>query len=232
MCVPDIISIDGPAGSGKTTLGKMLSEYLSYLFFDTGVMYRAVTLAAIQRRIDINDEARVNLLAEEIGIDVNPASLDDGRSSDVLLDGKDVTWEIRLPEVDSKVSIISAYPEVRNALGRKQRRIGLKGKVVMIGRDIGTVIFPDAGLKIYLDASVAERARRRYAELSERGDPILPEDILHTIEERDRIDTTRAVAPLIPARDAVLLDTDGLSLEESFARLLEIVQRSCENDCT
>jgi cytidylate kinase len=229
MCAADIISIDGPAGSGKTTLGKMLAEYLGYLFFDTGVMYRAVTLAAIQRNLDVSDEAQITRLAERIDVDIKPPSQNDGRGSDVLLDGKDVTWEIRLPEVDSKVSIVSAYPDVRNALGRQQRRIGSQGKVVMIGRDIGTVILPEAGLKIYLDASVEERARRRYAEFSERRDAVFLEDILRTIEERDRIDTTRAVAPLIPARDAVLLDTDGLTLEEAFLKLIEIVERNCES---
>jgi CMP/dCMP kinase len=228
MCVPEVIAIDGPAGSGKSTLGKMLADYLGYLFFDTGVMYRAVTLAALREGADILDEGRINDLVRQIHIDVKPPSKDDGRGADVLFDGKDITWDIRLPEVDANVSIISAYPQVRQALGEQQRRIGSQGRVVMIGRDIGTVILPEAGLKIFLDASVEERASRRFDELNQRGNEVVLKDILQTIEDRDRIDTTRAVAPLKPAEDAVLLDTDGLDIEEAFFDLLELVEKKCD----
>lgn len=228
MCNPDVITIDGPAGSGKTTLGKMLADYLGYLFFDTGVMYRAVTYAALRAGLDLTDEDAISQLAESLTIDVLPPSLDDGRTADVLIDGEDVTWKIRLPEVDASVSLISTYPKVRRALGKQQRRIGSQGKVVMIGRDIGTVILPEAELKVYLDASVEERARRRYAELSKKDASILLEDVRHIIEERDRIDSTRSIAPLKPAQDSVLLDTDGLDIQEAFIQLVELVQRRCD----
>jgi cytidylate kinase len=228
MCYPQVITIDGPAGSGKTTLGKMLADYLGYLFFDTGIMYRAVTYAAITQGINPTDEAAVNNLAETITIDVRPRSQEDGRTVDTFIDGEDVTWEIRLPEVDANVSIISAYPRVRRALGIQQRRIGSQGKIVMIGRDIGTVILPEAELKIYLDASVEERARRRYTEQSLRDETADPEEIFQSLEDRDRIDTTRSVAPLRPADDAVLVDTEGLDIQEAFLQLIELVERRCD----
>jgi cytidylate kinase len=228
MCYPQVITIDGPAGSGKTTLGKMLADYLGYLFFDTGIMYRAVTYAAITQGINPTDEAAVNNLAETITIDVRPRSQEDGRTVDTFIDGEDVTWEIRLPEVDANVSIISAYPRVRRALGIQQRRIGSQGKIVMIGRDIGTVILPEAELKIYLDASVEERARRRYTEQSLRDETADPEEIFQSLEDRDRIDTTRSVAPLKPADDAVLVDTEGLDIQEAFLQLIELVERRCD----
>lgn len=228
MCYPNVVTIDGPAGSGKTTLGKMLADYLGYLFFDTGVMYRAVAYAALEEGIDLTDEEAVSQLAERLTIDVLPPSLEDGRTADILIDGEDVTWKIRLPEVDRSVSQISTYPKVRQALGRQQRRIGSQGKVVMIGRDIGTVILPEAELKVYLDASVEERARRRFAELSVKDASVVLDDVRHTIEERDRIDSTRSIAPLKPAEDSVLLDTDGLTIQEAFVQLVELVQRRCD----
>ena len=160
----EIIAIDGPAGSGKSTIGKLLAEYLDYLYFDTGVMYRAVTLAAINQGIDIENELRVSSLAENVKIDLQAPTIEDGRDCDILMEERDVTWDIRSPEVDAKVSIVSAYPRVRQALSEKQRQIGLQGRVVMMGRDIGTVVLPEADLKIYLDASLEERAGRRYHE--------------------------------------------------------------------
>src|SRR3970040_1826071 len=138
-----VIAIDGPAASGKSTLGLRLANTLGYLFFDTGVMYRAVTWLALQRGIDVRDEAALTALAEKTQIDVAPASRSDGRACDVLVGGKDITWETRLPEVDANVSAVSAYRGVRSALSRQQRRIGLRGKVVMVGRDIGTVVLPE-----------------------------------------------------------------------------------------
>ena len=157
---PTTIAIDGPAASGKSTLGAALAEHLGYLYLDTGVMYRAGTWAALDRGLDIAAEADVTGLAESIQIDVEPASLDDGRQYDVICDGVDVTWLIRSSRVEAVVSPVSAYPGVRSAMVAQQRRIGLKGQVVMVGRDIGTVVLPEAPLKIYLDASVEERARR------------------------------------------------------------------------
>lgn len=228
MCRPRMISIDGPAGSGKSTLGKRLAEYLRYTYFDTGVMYRALTLIAIERGIDLKNEAALSNLADEIDIDVRPASIEDGRTCDIFIEGKDQTWAIRQSVVDAFVSIVSAYPKVRKVLSKKQREIGLRGNVVMAGRDIGTVVLPEADLKIYLEASLEERARRRYLELISRGEEVDYEQVLSGVEERDRIDTTRTTAPLKPASDAVILITDGLSIEESFEILKEIVDSGCE----
>lgn len=220
--IPSIIAIDGPAASGKSTIGKRLAEHLGYLFFDTGVMYRAITWIALQRGVDVRDEQAVTRLAEETPIDVAPASRSDGRACDVLVDGQDITWETRRPEVDANVSVVSAYAGVRRALSRQQRRIGQRGRVVMVGRDIGTVVLPEADLKIYLDASAEERARRRFSEIVARGEPADFNEILSQVRERDRIDSTRAVAPLRPAEDAVILDSDKLSADKVFARIREL----------
>ncbi len=219
MSFPNVIAIDGPAASGKSTLGRRLADALGYLFFDTGVMYRAVTWGALQRGIAISDEAAVTALAETCQIDVRPPSKDDGRACDVLLDSVDTTWETRRPEVDANVSPVSVYAGVRRALTAQQRRIGLRGRVVMVGRDIGTVVLPEADLKIYLDASAEERARRRYNEIIKRGETADYEKILAGVRERDRIDSGRAVAPLKPAEDAIILDSDKLDADEVFAHV-------------
>jgi cytidylate kinase len=219
MTRPSIIAIDGPAASGKSTLGKRLADALGYLFFDTGVMYRAVTWAALQRNVAIADEAGVTQLAETAQIDVRPPSKDDGRACDVLVDGVDATWETRRPEVEASVSPVSAYAGVRRALAAQQRRIGLRGGVVMVGRDIGTVVLPEADLKIYLDASAEERARRRTAEILGRGGQADYDEILAGVRRRDQIDSTRAVAPLRAADDAVILDSDKLNADQVFTRV-------------
>jgi len=218
----EIIAIDGPAGSGKSTIGKILADHLDYLFVDTGVMYRAVTLAALKQGIDVEDEIEVSRLAEVIDITLQTPSEEDGRDCDVLVGGEDVTWDIRNPEVDAFVSIVSAYPAVRRTLSEKQRQIGLQGNVVMMGRDIGTIVLPDADLKIYLDASLEERANRRYQERRSRGETVEYEPILLALRERDQIDSTREVAPLKPAVDAVVIDTDGCSIEEVFMKILDL----------
>ena len=216
---PRIIAIDGPAASGKSTLGKRLADSLGYLFFDTGLMYRAVTWLALQRGLDVNDEAVVTALAEEVLIDVRPPSKQDGRACDVLVSGEDITWETRRPEVDANVSVISTYAGVRQALTLQQRRIGMRGRVVMVGRDIGTVVLPEADLKIYLEASPDERARRRHRELIGRGGQADYDEILYNVIDRDQIDSTRAVAPLRPAADAVVIDSDYLTADEVFTRV-------------
>ena len=220
--LPSTIAIDGPAASGKSTLGLRLAQALGYLFFDTGVMYRAVTWLSLDRGVDVNDEATVTTLAESTPIEVAPASVFDGRTSDVVVDGRDITWETRLPEVERNVSAVSAYRGVRAALTHQQRRIGLRGKVVMVGRDIGTVVLPEADLKIYLVATAEERARRRYDEILSRGEKVDYQEILAKVIERDRIDSTRDVAPLKPAADAVLLDSDNLNADEVFERVLAL----------
>ncbi len=224
MPVPSIIAIDGPAASGKSTLGFRLAEGLGYLYFDTGLMYRAVTWLALNRNIDIHDEAAVTRLAEDVPIEVTEPSLEDGRACDVVVDGNDITWEIRKSEVDANVSIVSAYAGVRKALTIQQRRIGMRGRVVMVGRDVGTVVLPEAELKIYLDASPEERANRRHKEIVERGDNVSYEDVLAKVIDRDRIDSTRAVAPLKPAADAIILDSDALNADQVFEKVYDLCQ--------
>ena len=149
-----MIAVDGPAASGKSTLAQNLASALGYLYFDTGVMYRAVTLAALKSNIPVEDETAISAIAKELDLDVQHPSIEDGRQYDVLMNGKDVTWEIRSSEVDENVSQVSMYPGVREAMTWRQREIGLRGEVVMAGRDIGTVVLPEADLKIYLDASI------------------------------------------------------------------------------
>lgn len=221
MKKPTIIAIDGPASSGKSTLGQKLAEQLGYLYFDTGVMYRAVTWAALQALGSVADEAAVVALAEAVQIDVRPPSVDDGRLVDVLLNGEDISWQIRRPEVDANVSQASAYAGVRRAMTQQQRRIGQRGQVVMVGRDIGTVVLPEAELKIYLDASVEERARRRYQEICCRGQAVDYEEILASMRRRDEIDSTRALAPLRPAEDAIILDSDHLDADAVLKQVLD-----------
>lgn len=219
---PSIIALDGPAASGKSTLGRRLADSLGYLFFDTGIMYRAITWIALQRDLDLRDESQITLLAQTAQIDIRPPSKDDGRACDVVIAEKDVTWDMRGGNVDSNVSVVSAYAGVRQALSEQQRRIGLRGKVVMVGRDIGTVVLPEADIKIYLDASAEERAKRRYDELIARGEQADYNEILRKVIERDRIDSTRAVAPLRPAEDAVIIDSDKMNADQVFDRVLEL----------
>ncbi len=214
MGIPKIITIDGPAASGKSTLGHKLAQALGYLYFDTGVMYRAVTWLALKQGMDIGDEAAITKLAQSTQFDVRPPSTQDGRAYDVIVDGQDITWDIRRPEVDGNVSPVSAYAGVRKALSAQQRRIGKRGNVVMVGRDIGTVVLPNADLKIYLDASVEERARRRFEELIGRGESADYDNILQAMRKRDQIDSHRKVAPLRPAKDAHILCSDGLDANQ------------------
>lgn len=225
MVKPSIIAIDGPAASGKSTLGERLAQRIGYLFFDTGLMYRAVTWAALEKFGQVDHEEDVSELSERIVIDVRPPSLDDGRSADVCIDGRDVTWEVRSPEVEANVSQVSAYPRVREAMTQQQRRIGQRGGVVMVGRDIGTVVFPEAGLKIYLVASVEERARRRYREVTARGENANYTHMLAALRKRDAYDSGRKHAPLKPAADAVVLDSEGLNIDQVVELALQLVEK-------
>lgn len=221
---PSIIAIDGPAASGKSTIGKKLADELGYLFFDTGVMYRAVTWLALKNGVPIPDEAAVTALAENTEIDIRPPSQADGRNCDILAAGQEITWEIRRPEVEAHVSQVSAYPGVRRALSAQQRRIGQRGAVVMVGRDIGTVVLPEADLKVYLDASAEERARRRFQEITDRGGQASYDEILAAMRRRDQIDSTRAVAPLRPAEDALIIDTDRLNIAQVLDMIRELIR--------
>ena len=215
-----IIAVDGPAGSGKSTVGQQLAQRLGYLYFDTGVMYRAMTLACLQFGIAVEDQEAVEALAQRVAIDVRAPTIADGRQYDVLLDAQDATWALRSPEVEGSVSRVSMYAGVRRAMSAKQREIGLRGSVVMVGRDIGTVVLPEADLKIYLNASVEERARRRWREAEARGEAVGScEDVLGAMRERDRIDSTREVAPLKAASDAVVVDSTSMSVEQVVDRV-------------
>ncbi|MBN1119829.1 MAG: (d)CMP kinase [Anaerolineae bacterium] len=224
MNPPSTIAIDGPAASGKTTLALALARHLGYLYFDTGVMYRAVTLAALKRGIDINDDDAVSSTARTISVDVLPPTVDDGRPCTVLLDGEDVTWAIREPEIDAQVSIPSMYRGVREALTIIQRQIAARGEVVMVGRDIGTVVLPDADLKIYLDASVEERARRRWEENHLHGTDGSLEAVLDAMKNRDKLDSERDIAPLRPADDAVVIDNTNLSIPEVIEQVIQLIE--------
>jgi cytidylate kinase len=186
-------------------------------------MYRAVTWVALKQGIAIEDEASVTALAERLQIDVVRPTVDDGRQYTVLADRQDVTWEIRRPEVDRGVSPVSAYRGVRAALTMQQRRIGQKGRIVMVGRDIGTVVLPEADLKIYLDATVDERAARRYHEIVGRNEPTDYAQVLAALRRRDEIDSGRELAPLQAAADAVVIDTTPLNVEQVLERVLALV---------
>lgn len=223
--LPRVIAIDGPAGAGKTTVAVELARRLGYFYFDTGVLYRAVTLAALRAGVDARDTAALTQLLARIHIDVEPPRIADGRAQSVLLDHEDVTWLIRAPDVNREVSGFSAVPEVRAALLERQRAVAARGRVIMAGRDIGTIVLPDADLKLYLEASTAERAGRRLREETARGATRSLADVRAEIERRDAIDTTRDHAPLKPAPDAVVLDTTGLDVEAVLAAIDQIMAR-------
>lgn len=223
--VAPVIAIDGPAASGKSTVGAAVADSLGYLYFDTGAMYRAATWLALDRGVPVADEAKVTALAEEAEIDVLPAGdADDGRQYTVLVNGQDVTWAIREPAVANNVSQVSTYAGVRVAMVAQQRRVAGRGRMVMVGRDIGTVVLPDAPLKIYLDASPEERARRRWQEEQARGGQRDYEAVLAEVRRRDAIDSTRAVAPLRPAADAVIVDSTALTIGQVVTRIVALAQ--------
>jgi cytidylate kinase len=206
-----VVALDGPGSSGKSSVGAAAALRVGYRFCDTGLLYRAVTWLSLARRVSPSDSDALRGLATEVELAADEA----GRLSRVLVDGIDRTAEVHMPPVDAAVSAVSAVPELRAALLERQRALAATGGIVMAGRDIGTVVLPDADLKIFLDASLAERARRR---AEERGvDPSGPEGeaILAALRERDRLDSTRAVAPLHPAPDARIIATDGNRFEDT-----------------
>jgi cytidylate kinase len=223
MPTAGVIAIDGPAASGKSTLACRLAERLGYLYFDTGVMYRAVTLTALERNIPVEEEAAISQLAQEIDIDVETAPGAEPPYR-VLVNGRDVTDQLRDQRVDDNVSQVSLYPQVRSAMTALQRAIGLRGQVVMVGRDIGTVVLPEADLKIYLDASVEARAHRRWLELEETQGEAEYAEVLASMKARDEIDSSRSVAPLKAAEDAIRLDNTGLSIEATVDQAVELAE--------
>ena len=219
------IAIDGPGGAGKSSLAKAVAKKLSILHVDTGAIYRTIGYAAFARGLNAKDESQIAPLLKTIRIDM---AFDEAGRQKMLLDGKDMSREIRLPEISMYASNVSALPCVRAYLLEMQRDIACKRSVIMDGRDIGTVVLPDADLKIYLTASAEERARRRCLELSERGTPEPYEAVLREINERDEQDMHRAIAPLREAADAIRLDTSALNFDESEQALLKLIQEKLQ----
>jgi cytidylate kinase len=215
---PSVIAIDGPAGAGKSTLGALLAERLGYLYFDTGVMYRALTLAAMRAGLPLDDRAALEGLAAATAIEVLPPTVADGRQYTVRVDGDDVTHAIRERQVEQNVSRVAAYPGVRRELIRQQQAIGRRGQVVMVGRDIGTVVMPDAELKVFLQASLDERARRRAAE---RPVAAAVDQVRDDLARRDSLDQHVMQA----APDALILSTDGLTPDDEVAWILDHIAR-------
>lgn len=215
-----VITIDGPAAVGKTVVGKLLAERMGCLFVDTGVMYRAVTAAAIEENMDIADEDAVTRLAKSIGISIVGDAV--AGIQRVMVDDKDVTDKIRSQSVDRNVSVVASYASVRDAMVAQQREMASEGGMVMVGRDIGTVVLPDAKLKIYLTASLQARAKRRQAELEDRHSGGAFEATMEDMERRDRIDSEREHSPMKPALDAIPVDTSHLTAEQVVERIVEL----------
>jgi cytidylate kinase len=220
-----VIAIDGPAAAGKSTVAHLLAERLGALLFDTGALYRVVALLALRARVNPGDADELCRLAADAEIRVSPPRVRDGRLYDVWVDDEDVTWAVRDPEVGSIVSQVSEHAEVRAALLPLQRQIASSGPVVMVGRDIGTIVVPDAGLKIYLDASPHERAIRRYKESLARGSHVTFADVLAETVGRDSIDSNREIAPMRAASDAIRITTDELSVNDVVTRIERLARQ-------
>ena len=215
------IAIDGPAGAGKSTIARAIAERLGYFYVDTGALYRAVGLYATANGIETTDEAGVERLLMSAKVELRH---DKSGTQRVYLNGYDVSEEIRRPEISMAASNVSALPAVRQFLFALQQNLAMEHNVVMDGRDIGTVVLPRAQVKIFLTASVEDRARRRFDELTAKGRSVTYEEVLEDIRKRDESDTNRAIAPLKQARDALLVDTTGNTLERSIDILLKLVK--------
>lgn len=216
------VAIDGPASSGKSTVAKIIAHRFNYVYVDTGAMYRSVTLAALDRGVDLGDQDALAQLARQLKISFQPG--EDGQR--VFIDGQEVTTSIRTPRVATNVSTVAAVPEVRKALVEAQRQLAQQGGVVMDGRDIGTTVLPNAPVKIFLVASAHERARRRYSENVAKGIETAPlAELQKQIELRDQKDSTRSVSPLTQAADAVKVDSTNLSIDQVVARISRIIEK-------
>jgi cytidylate kinase len=229
LSLPSTIAVDGPAGSGKSTVSFAVAQRMGYLFVDTGAFYRAITLLALQQQLDLSDSAQLVSLAQQAHLDMTPDLADDGRQYTFLANGRDITCEIHSPEVDASVSIVAANRGVRAAILDAQRALATRGKVIMAGRDIGTVVLPDADLKIYIDASLEKRAARRYRQRVCNGELADLDVIREGLAGRDTIDSGRDVAPLLRTPDAVYLDTSNLTLEEAIDAVYQIIQQWTSN---
>ncbi|HAI52519.1 MAG: (d)CMP kinase [Limnochordia bacterium] len=216
------IAIDGPAGAGKSTIARLVAKRLGLRYLDTGAMYRALTLAALERGVPCTDEEA--LLRVATSVDLEIVFDEETKGNRVYLDGQDVTDLIRRPEVNAYVSLVSSHKKVRDFIVALQKEIARRGCIVMDGRDIGTVVMPDADWKIFLHASVEERARRRLRELRRNGHDVDLQELAEQIRQRDHFDSTRAISPLRKAEDAVEVDTTHLNIEEVVARVLAIIK--------
>jgi len=214
------IAIDGPAGAGKSTIAKKVSFELGFIYVDTGALYRAIGYFALSKKIDSSDTVKVINLLEKIKVEL---AFVDGTQR-VLLNNEDISDKIRTPEVSMAASAVSAIPAVRDFLFDLQRNIAKTNNVIMDGRDIGTVVLPDAKIKIFLTASAEDRANRRYKELTEKGQTVSYDDVLEDIKTRDYNDSNRPIAPLKPAPDSILVDTSGFTLEQAINHLTSIIK--------
>ncbi len=215
-----VVAIDGTAASGKSTTGRAVAKRLNFAYIDTGAMYRALTLKALREDLDISDPSGLAELARKTDISL--------RGERIILDGVDVTDEIRTPEVDANVSLVSSYPEVRERLVELQRAMGKEGRVVCEGRDIGTVVFPEADLKIFMEANLSERAERRRKEQTESGLEVSQERVKSEVARRDRFDSEREASPLRRAEGAILIDTSDLTIEEQVERVVREIEKVME----
>lgn len=213
-----IVAVDGPAGAGKSTVSKLLAQKLGFIYIDTGAMYRALTLKALESGIRTNDEDALLYLAKKTSIDLKNGP--DGALI-VLLDGKDVSREIREPKITQFVSDVAKIKGVREIMVELQRKLGKRGSVVLDGRDIGTVVFPNAEKKFYIDANFSERVNRRYKESQELGQKVTIDSVSNDLDNRDKIDSTRVHSPLKRADDAIYVDTTNLSIEQVVEKLLK-----------
>jgi len=219
-----IVTIDGPAASGKSTTARMVAEKLGWLYLDTGAMYRALTLKVLQRKISLDNTEEIGRLAKTTKIELTPSN----KGTKVLLDGKDVSMDIRLPQVDKAVGPVCEVPAVREIMVASQRKLGEKGNIVAEGRDMGTVVFPNADLKFFMVASLKERAKRRQKDLAQQGINVSVEDLMNEIERRDQRDSNRKNSPLKKASDALVIDTTGLSIEEQITFVINKIQQKME----
>lgn len=213
-----VIAIDGPAGTGKSTISKKISKKLGINYIDTGAMYRAITYKCLKEKIDILDEKKVIEICEKSEVDFI--------DNKIYLDGKSINDEIRMQIVSANVSNVAKIARVREIMVKKQREIGQKNDVILDGRDVGTCIFPNTKYKFYLNASPEERGKRRYLELKEKGENVVLEDIIKEIKKRDYIDSTRKVAPLTKAEDAIEVDSTNMSVDEVVNYIVKKVRES------
>ncbi len=213
------IAIDGPAGAGKSTVAKAVALELGLFYVDTGAMYRAIAYKVLKNEINISDENTISLMVEKTKV-----ILDHSSNQLVWCDEEDITIEIRSPEISRVVSVIATYPKVRERLVTLQREEAKRGGVVMDGRDIGTYVLPQADLKIFLTATAEERTRRRWLELQANGKDVKLEEVSHDLEKRDRLDMERGISPLVPAEDAIILDTTGLQVNEIVEKIVRLLK--------